>query len=140
MSETLTKIWDFIRHNSGICIGVVLGICLLLWTYSCESTVVSMIDSSVKVTRVELLAEVDMYLARAEARLQDLDRRDLVKQTVFNSIAEVLATGTINPAAVFLAIGNVLGLGAIIDNVRKRTHIATLRSDMAKITAGRSSS
>ncbi|MBA7632830.1 hypothetical protein ES703_40385 [subsurface metagenome] len=135
MSETFTKIWAFIRHNSGICIGSVLGICFLLWSFSCQSSVVSLVDPQVQVTRIELLAEVDMFLARAESRLVDLDRQDLVRDTVFNSIGEILATGTINPAAVFLALGNILGLGAVIDNVRKRTHIATLRSDMEKITA-----
>lgn len=138
MKTFFTEVWAFVRHNSGVCIGVILAVFFMLWVFSCESTVISMVDSSVKVTRVELLAEVDMFLARAEARLQDLDRQDLVKQTVFNSIAEILATGTINPAAVFLTLGNILGIGAIVDNVRKRTHIATLRSDMEKITAGKS--
>jgi len=123
----LTKIWSFVRHNSGIVLSTALLPFILIYAYSCQSVVVSTVFPGQKVTRTELIAEVDLFLAKAESKFQDLDRQDLVKGTIFNSLSEISQGGTVNPAGIMLMIGNVLGLGALIDNVRKRTHINTLK-------------
>ena len=121
----MTKIWTFIRHNSGICIGTPLCCLVLFYVYSCQSMVVSLVDPNHKITRAELVNEVEALLASAETKFDDLDRQDLVKGTIFNSVLELAQGGTINPAGIALVIGNVLGAGA--DNIRKRTHINTLK-------------
>jgi len=123
----MLKIWTFVRHNSGMVIGFLLLPFVLLYAYGCQSTVVSLVSPNRHITRAELIAEVDYFLAQAEARFEDLDRQDLVKGTIFNSLLELAQGGTVNPAGVALMLGNILGLGAIVDNVRKRTHINTLK-------------
>jgi len=123
----MLKIWSFIRHNSGVVIGFSLLPFVLIYAYSCQSQVVSLVNTNRRITRPELIAEVDYFLAQAEARFEDLDRQDLVKGTIFNSLLELTQGGTVNPAGVALVIGNLLGLGAVLDNVRKRTHINTLK-------------
>lgn len=129
----MKRIYAFIRHNSGICIGFALLPLVLLYAYSCQSTVVSLVQTNRKVTRTELIAEVDLILARAEAKFQDLDRQDLVKSTIFNSLLELSQGKPINPAGIALVIGNILGLGAVIDNIRKRTHINTLKGESLNV-------
>lgn len=126
----MNRIYPFIRHNSGIIIGFALMPFVLIYAYSCQSTVVSLSQPDRKVTRAELVAEVDLLLARAESRFADLDRQDLVKSTIFNSLIELSQGRPVNPTGVALVIGNLLGLGAVIDNVRKRTHIATLKGSL----------
>lgn len=123
----MSKIWPFVRHNSGIVIGFFLSIVMLVYAYGCQSTVVSLVNSNIRVTRLELQAEVDMLLAQAEARFSDLDRQDLIKSTIFNTAVEFVQGKEINPVGVLVTLGNILGLGAVIDNVRKRTHINTLK-------------
>lgn len=123
----MKKIYTFIRHNSGIVIGFCLLPLVLLYAYSCHSTVISLVQTNRKVTRQELVAEVDFILAQAAAKFDDLDRQDLVKSTIFNSLIEVAQGKPPNAAGVALVIGNILGLGAVVDNVRKRTHINTLK-------------
>jgi len=123
----MRKILAFLRHNSGIVIGISLGFFIVLYAYGCQSVVVSMIDPSKKVTRQQLVSEVDYFLSQAEARFADLDRQDLVKNTIFNSVLDLAAGGDVNPLGILTVLGNVVGLGAVIDNVRKRTHIQTLK-------------
>lgn len=125
----MTKLYTFFRHNSGICIGFFLLPLILIYAYSCQSTVVSLVNSDIRITREQLVLEVDSFLAAAALKFTDLDRQDLIKGTIFNSVLELARGGTINPAGIALVIGNILGLGAVIDNVRKRTHINTLKGD-----------
>lgn len=100
---------------------------VLIYAYSCQSVVVSQMQPGKKISRQQLVDEVDAYLAAAETQFADLDRQDLVKSTIFNSVLELAQGGSVNPAGLALVIGNILGLGAVIDNVRKRTHIQTLK-------------
>jgi len=125
----MTKIYAFFRHNSGVCIGFALLPFILIFAYSCQSVVVSMIDPMQKVTRSELVAEVDLYLANAARKFDDLDRQDLVKDTIFNSVLDLAQGKPLNPIGIALTFAGILGLGAGADNVRKRTYINTLKGN-----------
>lgn len=123
----MTKVWSFVRHNSGIVIGSILSILVLCWCYGCESKVVSITNTPFLVTRPELELEVDHFLKQAEIRFAELDQQDEFKRTFFSMAIDFMQGGKINPVAIALTIGNLLGLGAVVDNVRKRTLIATLK-------------
>lgn len=123
----MSKIWSFIRHNSGIVISSILCTVILAWVYGCPSTVVSVHNPPALVTRGELEIEVDHFLKLAEIRFEELDQQDEFKRTFFAWAIEFMSAGKINPLAVALSLGNLLGLGAVIDNVRKRTLINTLK-------------
>ena len=126
----MTKIWAFIRHNSGIVIGTILAIAILIWCYGCPSQVVSIKNPPELVTRPMLELEVDHFLKQAEIRFAELDQQDEFKQTFFTMAIEFMRGGEINPVAIALTIGNLLGFGAVVDNVRKRTYINTLKGDI----------
>lgn len=123
----MTKLYAFFRHNSCTVIGLFLCCCVLLWCYSCQSTVVSLIDPGARITRAQLVLEVDTYLSNAELQFSDLDRQDFVKNTIFNSVLDLAQCKSINPIGIAIALSGILGLGAIGDNIRKRTHINTLK-------------
>lgn len=123
----MTKIWAFIRHNSGFVIGLIVVIAILAWCYGCQSKVVSITNSPVMVTRSGLELEVDHFLKSAEIRFSELDQQDTFKRTVFAAAMEFVSAGKVDPVAIALTLGNILGIGAVIDNVRKRTHINTLK-------------
>lgn len=125
----MTKIWTFIRHNVGISIGVPLCFLFLFYAYSCQSTVISLVKSDVRITRAQLVLEVDEILASAEAKFDDLDRQDLVRDTVFNSVLNLAQGKAINPIGIILTLAGILGIGAGIDNIKKRTHINTLKGE-----------
>lgn len=123
----MNKIYAFIRHNSGIVIGFCLMPVILIYAYSCQSTVVSLVETNRMVARSELIAEVDLILAQAAAKFEDLDRQDLVKSTIFNSVLDLAQGKTANPIGILLTLAGILGAGAGVDNIRKRTHINTLK-------------
>ncbi len=123
----MKKLYAFFRHNSGICIGFFLAPFILIYAYSCQSVVFSGVNPSRKINRQQLVIEVDTFLAQAELKFSDLDRQDMVKDSIFNSVLDLANGIPTNPMGVMLMIGNALGLGAVIDNVRKRTHINTLK-------------
>ena len=125
----MKKLWSFIRHNQGMFIGGTIGIAVLIWTYGCESQVRSITNPIIVVNRGQLQIEVDNFIAQAELKFADLDRQDEIKSTLFDTALTFMQGGNVNPAAVAIVIGNILGLGAVIDNVRKRTLIQTLKKD-----------
>jgi len=127
----MKKLWAFIRHNSGIVIGSILAVCVLVWTYGCESQVTSIVNPTILVNRGQLQIEVDTFIAKAELRFLDLNKQDEVKSTLFNTAIDFMQGGNVNPAAVALVIGNILGLGAVIDGVRLRTHINTRKGSVS---------
>lgn len=126
----MTKLFAFVRHNSGVSIGFALLPLVLIFVYSCQSVVVSTINPMQKVTRSELVAEVDLYLTNAARKFEDLDRQDLVKDTIFNSVLDLAQGKAVNPIGVFVTIASLLGIGAAADNIRKRTHINTLKGNL----------
>lgn len=123
----MTKLWAFIRHNSGIVIGSILIVAILTWCYGCPSQVTSITNAPALVTRAELEIEVDHFLKNAEIRFSELDQQDVFKRTIFAMAMDFMAEGKVNPLAIAITLGNILGLGAIVDNVRKSTHIKTLK-------------
>ncbi|GAI69027.1 unnamed protein product [marine sediment metagenome] len=129
--QTLKKLWAFVRHNSGMFIGGAICLMVLIWTYGCESQVRSITNPIILVNRGQLEIEVDTFIAQAELRFADLDKQDAVKSTLFNTAIDFMQGGKINPVAVALVISSILGLGAGADNIRKRTHINTLKSNNA---------
>lgn len=129
----MTKIWAFIRHNSGIIIGASMIPIVILYAYGCQSKVISLVNSKITITREQLVLEVDHFLAQAELKFQDLERQDLVRNTIFNSLTDIAQGKVPDFPGVMLMIGNILGLGAVIDNVRKRTYINTIKSNIVKV-------
>lgn len=125
----MKEIWKFVRHNQGMFIGGAIAIAVLVWTYGCQSQVTSIVYAPKLVNRRELQIEVDSFIAQAELKFADLNRQDEVKSTLFNVAIDFMQGGNVNPAAVAIVLGNILGLGAVIDNVRKRTLIETLKSN-----------
>lgn len=125
----MTKICRIIRHNQGLAIGSFIAICVLLWAYGCQSQVTSIVNPTILVTRGELDIEIDAFIAQAKLKYADLDRQDEIKSTVFNVAIDFMKGGQINPVALAIVLGNILGLGAILDNRRKDVAIKTLKKN-----------
>jgi len=116
----LKKLLDFLNHERYQVFAIAICVGLLIWFIGCESKVRSITDPSQMVTRNELVAEIDFYLANAEIRFADLDKQDELKQTLLDAALLYGQTGTINPLGLMATLAGVLGIGATVDNVRKR--------------------
>lgn len=119
MKELLEKIWRAVRHNQGLAVSVVIVVGLLIWSYGCESKVVSLSNSAVMVTRAELEVEIDSFMSTAEIRLSDLQRQDAIKRKLFEFAAAAAESGTVNRTGILSLISWILFGGVVIDNRRK---------------------
>lgn len=116
----LQKFIDFLNHERYQMIAVLAVLAVCLWVYGCNSRTTSPTDPSKKVTRIQLSSEVDYYLAKAEIAYMDLDRQDEIKQKLMDAAAIAAQGGRINVVGLILANLGILGVGATVDNVRKR--------------------
>lgn len=123
----MSKLTEWIRHNQGLFVAVLVLIAILVWMAGCQSKVSSLVVEGKKVTRAELNLEIAAETQRLEAKLNmlasaakakqfELDRQDAIKQKLFEFMAITAEAGTINASGVVGLIVSVLGVGAVIDN------------------------
>jgi len=124
----MKKILTFLNHERYQVIAGFLCIVFSLWGLSCESKVQSLRDPTKLVTRDQLNAEVDYYLADIEIRYKNLDKQDEFKELVTNQVLLWSQTGKFSPIGLIPTLIGLFGLGAITDNVRKRIEIKRLNN------------
>lgn len=123
----MQKLFDLLlNHERYQTIATIAAAALLLWFYGCESTCPSLLDPGAKVNRVGLQMELDIIVARAEAGIADMDKRDRLKDMLLQQAIAAGQAGTVNPLALITSIAAILGVGAGADNVRKRIEIKKL--------------
>ena len=112
------KLW--FNHERYQIITVILVSFFVSWLTCCASTTESMLDPNQQVTRNELQAEMDLLLARCSDRVKNLDQQDALKTLIAENALLFTETGTINPVGLVTTVFGVLGLGAAVDNMRRR--------------------
>ena len=125
MKKLLETLLNHERYQS---IAVVLIMALLIWTYGCPSRVKSLNRPGTRVTRAELQIEIDTLLATAEAHLVDLDRQVNVKRLIYDNLLLTAQSGQFNLLGLVAAAFTTLGIGATVDNVRKRKELKDLKT------------
>lgn len=106
----------------------VLTICVgLLWFYGCESRVRSITDPSNKITRQGLEFEIDQFMMQAELRYNELDKQDEIKALIAQNAMLAAQGSAINPTGVLAVAFGIFGIGASVDNVRKRKELKDLK-------------
>ena len=106
----------------------IILICLaLVWFFACEPKARSVMEPTKKYTRAQMEAELHYTIQMYEARFAELDQWDRLIALAFQQGQLLAAGGTINPVGLLASVGAVFGVGATIDNVRKRKEIKTLK-------------
>ncbi|MCK4787772.1 MAG: hypothetical protein KAV87_28720 [Desulfobacteraceae bacterium] len=131
----MKTLWQKLRHNQSLVISGMLAVGVAVWLYGCEPTVRSIQHPGQRLDRQTFQSEVDSYVALAASRFENLAKQEKFRQTLFNLAIEYAKGGSINPAAVAITLGNIVGLGAIIDNRRKDVVIKTLKNNAVKPSA-----
>lgn len=114
------KIQDFLNHERYHIATVTIVLIILFALFSCESKVPSLINTTQKVTRYELQLELDSYFRTAELRFKQLDKQDDFKKQLHDFLVPIAQGGTINWSGLIISLGGILGIGAEVDNVRRR--------------------
>ena len=121
----MKTLWKAIKHNHMLVHGIICSVIILLAITGCEPKTRSLLNKNRKVTRAELNIELDTLLSTAELRTRDLDRQEQLRDLIFQSALQVTQGGQLSIPGLLLALGNIVGIGAIIDNRRKDSIIKT---------------
>lgn len=125
----MKKLKNLLNHERYQAIAIAVILALLVWFYGCESKVASLSDPAKQVTRAELKIELDTILASAEHRYSQLDKQDALRQAIVEHALIVGQTGALNPYGLIALVAGALGVGATVDNVRKRAEIKNLKNE-----------
>jgi len=109
-------------------IATLITVVMVIWFVGCQSKTTSFDHPGEMVCREELHVEIDTFLAQAELKLQELDQKDELKSLLLEKSMLVAKGGTINPFGVMTLVAGVMGIGATVDNVRKRKVIKRVSS------------
>lgn len=109
------------NHDTVIAISICIAISFFV--YGCESSVESILNPTVKITRDQLDAEVKTFLATAEANYAALDRQDDLKQMIFEKAALFTQEGSVNPYGILTNFLSVVAVGFGLDQRRKKNSV-----------------
>jgi len=123
MKKLLSTLFNHERYQT---ITIIVASLLLVVTWGCPGKAPSLLNPQKKVTRAELQNELDLMLIRANQGFARIDQVEEIKNLLFQQAIIAGQTGTVNPFALLTSVGTILGVGATIDNVRKRKEIKLL--------------
>lgn len=122
----LQKIMTFLNHERYQVVCLVICLAIVVTGVCCESQTTSIMEPGRKVTRSELKAELDKLIIDVDLRYADLNRQDELKALIYDHVMLWSTTGAFNPSALVPLLASVLGVGAVVDNVRKRKDLKAL--------------
>ena len=111
--KTIRDKWPYV-------ISIAASLFLGFWAYGCQSETKSLIEPTKKVTRPELLDEIDSLIQKFDTAISELDRQDKFRNMVLQQSMQIAESGTVNPVGVVTTILALLGAGASADNIRLR--------------------
>lgn len=123
MKKLLDTLFNHERYQT---ISVIACALLLTFFYACDPKCKSIIEPGQSVTRAELEMEIETVIAKTNIGYASLEQQEQLRKLLFEQAQAYATTGAINPFAIMTSIGALLGLGATVDNVRKRKVIKRL--------------
>jgi len=127
----LTKIWKFIEHNRFTWLGPILG--LMIWGYAigCTPETESPLVPGKMVTVIQLevdfktwQAQQEITAIKFEAAGQDLEQQRLNNEKIKEQILSLASGGIPDVSGLMKLLIGGGGMGAILDNIRKRGVLA----------------
>jgi len=110
------------NHERYTSIGVLISLGVLLFIFGCQPKCRSLLTDEM-ITRGELVAEIEMINAKAENAELSLQQQEDFQKFLLEQGVIIAAGGGVNPIGIITSLAGILGVGATVDNVRKRVTI-----------------
>lgn len=114
---------EFLKDKYPIIFSLIICGLMLLYAYGCEPKTTSLIEPSRKVTRPELVTELDILIAKSDIAFSDLERQEKLRSLILQQTLTFHQTGIVDPVGLITSLMAVLGIGAVADDVRLRKKI-----------------
>lgn len=124
----MKKALNILSREAGQFMALLFCLIVLIWFFGCQSKTLSLHNDGRRVTRDEIQMEVDTFMRLAEIRFADLKRQEAFKAALLDAAVITTQTGTINPYGIIATLLGAVGIGATVDNVRKRIVIKKLNN------------
>lgn len=123
----MSKVWEWIRHNQGLFVALIIIVIIIVWTFGCQSKVTSLVEPGKMVNAQELsleietettrlMAELELLAKRGELKMEELAKKDALQKELMDFAAISAASGGFNPSGLVALGFSVLGIGAFADN------------------------
>lgn len=123
----MSEIKEWIRHNRMLLVATLIAIGVGIYIFGCQPSVASPFTGQ-SVTRAELDAEVEAYIAKLNIAYGDLAKKEAFVAKL-TEIGVVLAQGgTVNPAGAALGLIGIMGIGAVANTSKKDSLIKSLQN------------
>lgn len=129
----LSKLLRFFNHERYQAVSFIIACTLLVLHFGCEPKCHSVFEPTKKISRAELEEEITIAQSRIEAANLSLEQQQEVLDFLFSQAVIASSGQALNPLSVILGIGSILGLGAGIDNIRKRKDVKKLESQVSDL-------
>lgn len=106
----LKSVLKFANDNHWYIIAGVLLVALFVWSFSCESTVESLIAPGKQVNRMQLENEFEYLAGQVECLKVSLDKQDAVKQQLLDAANVIGQGGAINPSGLLNLAASIGGI------------------------------
>lgn len=111
--NTLKSISQAILDHKILLAYIISMVLIVFIFFGCRAHTLSLYEPDTRVTRKELLAEVDLFLARAQSRIDELDKKEEILRAIAKWTSYSLETGDINPSGLLVTLLGLFGAGTI---------------------------
>ena len=126
--QNLKDLWETLKAHKILTIYIVAIMLIVSTFYGCQAKCESLMPDGKMVTRNELQAEVDFFIAKAKARFSELDRQDEFLKAITDFTTVSLQTGELNPSGLLITLLGMFGAGTIGNYAGKTTTAKKLNS------------
>lgn len=126
MKKILDTILNHERYQMIACVAILV---LAFLYIGCEPKCRSILNPEKKITIAEYNAELTVIKERAQSAELDLEQQRELLDFIYEHGLLIAQGSAINPISLLTGFGAILGIGATVDNVRKRKVIKKLTND-----------
>jgi len=125
MKNLLLTLFNHERYQT---ISIIAAGILLIGFYGCEPKCFDPMNPAERITRSELDITIENFIAKSNAGYASLEQQEEMRAFLLEQAIRSGTSGTVNPLALITSAAAIMGMGAGVDNVRKRKEIKKLTS------------